>query len=148
MRLILAAVLLLLLAACNPRGAGNHENVGDNAPWLKEMADAGFDMSAQQAITFSVVVPSEQDADGLVDTLARKGYVMDSWENDGDIWAVTATKTLVPTLANVDATEKEVVAASDQYRGYYAGWDYEEEEEFSDEELDAEINAVVDEEAE
>ena len=125
MRLLLAAVLLLVLAACNPRGAGNHENVGDNAGSLQEMADAGYDLSKQQAVNFAVLVPSEADADRLVDALAHEGYVMDSWENDGDVWAVTATKTFVPTLAAVDAAEREVVAASDASAGYYAGWDFE-----------------------
>src|SRR5687768_18617796 len=128
MRLVLPALLLLVLAACNPRGAGNHENVGNSAEWLEEMADAGFEMTEPQSLTFSVVVPSEADADRLVDALASKGYVMDYWENDGDIWAVTATKIMVPTLATVDAAEKEVVAASDASAGYYAGWDYEEAE--------------------
>ena len=125
MRLIAPFLLALLLCACNIRGAGNHENVGSNAPSLKEYADAGFDLSKKWPVTFNVLVDGEDDADGLAEALHAKGYGVECGPQGGGIWWVMATREAVPTLAMVDAGEKEVVAISDQFDGYYEGWDLE-----------------------
>jgi hypothetical protein len=122
MRLLLAFLLLLALAACNPRGAGNHENVGDNAKYLKELADDGFDMTQPMTFDFEVLVDGEADAKSLEAALAGKGYIAEKWELDGGIWAVSATRTFVPELSAVNQYENEVVAESDKARGYYEGW--------------------------
>ena len=122
MRLLLAVLLILALAACNPRGAGNHENVGDNAQSLKELADEGYAMTEPMAFDFQVLVDGEADAKSLEAALAAKGYVAEKWELDGGIWAVSATKTFVPELSAVNQYENEVVAESDKARGYYQGW--------------------------
>jgi hypothetical protein len=125
MRLLLAALLLCLATACSPRGAGNHENVGDNASGIAELKDAGYDVAKPIAMTFGVLCDGETDARSVEKTLGAKGYEVEVWELDGGIWQVIATKTFVPELAAVNANELEVVAASDAARGYYEGWGVE-----------------------
>lgn len=125
MRLLLAALLLCLATACSPRGAGNHDMVGDNASGLVELKDAGYDLAEPLAVTFGVLTDGKADALSLAKALTAKGYVVEHWETNGGIWAVAATKTFVPDLAAVDASEREVVAASDAARGYYEGWNVE-----------------------
>ena len=122
MRLLLAVLLLCLATACNPRGAGNHEMVGNNAPALQELKDAGYDLSEPIEMSFDVLTDGETDARSLEKELTGKGYAVETWELDGGIWSVSATKTFVPDLSAVDANEREVVAASDKARGYYEGW--------------------------
>jgi hypothetical protein len=129
MRAILALLLVLLLAACTPRGAGNHENVGQNAEGLKEFADAGFDLTKSWPVTFAMLVDGEKDAEGLAIALAEKDYEVEYGPNGGGIWYVDATKEFVPALATVDSTENEVVVLSDQFDGYYEGWYLVESEE-------------------
>lgn len=135
MRVLATFLLALLLCACNIRGAGNHENVGANAPALKEYADEGYDLSKPWPVTFNVLVDGEKDADGLAAALDAKGYYVEYGPQGGGIWWLEATKDAVPTLAMVDAGEKEVVALSDRFDGYYEGWNldtYEKEGEVAE----------------
>jgi len=128
MRLLAALLLTLALTACNIRGAGNHENVGANAPALEELADAGYDVAKALPLRFNVLVDGETAADGLADALHAKGYAVETGPQGGGIWWVEATRVFVPTLADLDARENEVVAASDRFEGYYEGWDIAEED--------------------
>ena len=74
MRLLLAILLLCVLAACSPRGAGNHENVGDNASGIAELKSAGYDVTQPIAMTFGVLTDGETDARSIEKTLGGKGY--------------------------------------------------------------------------
>jgi hypothetical protein len=129
MRLPIVLLLALLLAACNPRGAGNHENVGGNVEGLKLYADNNYDLSVTWPVMFSVLVDGEKDAKGLAEALLAKGYLVETGPENGGIWYVLGVKQFVPTAAAIDAAEKEVVVLSDQFDGYYEGWELAEGEE-------------------
>jgi hypothetical protein len=128
--IVLAFALAFLLAGCNLRGsADNHENVGQNAESLKEYTDADYDLSVAWPVYFHVALDTKEDAAGLAKALAGKGYEVDHGQAAVGVWWVSATKEFVPTLAAMDSHEAAVVAAADQFDGYYAGWELGETEE-------------------
>jgi hypothetical protein len=126
MRLMLAALLLVLVAACSPRGPGNHDMVGDNQESLAALAEDGLDLSKPQPFYFAVLVDGEDDAQALAQALIARDFEVQVEKANGGIWQLWASKTFVPTLAAMDATELEVVAAADAHDGYYEGWDVDE----------------------
>ena len=117
--LLLGAVVLGLLLW--PRIVKAQQ--GPDAQVIAQLKKAGSDLSKPHPIEFFLYVPTREAADRLAAKVRESHFRAEvKPAAQGSEWLVLATKSLVPTVANLVEVRNQFTALAVAEKGEYDGW--------------------------
>lgn len=97
----------------------------ENGALLKEMADAGIDLSKTHAVDFFHLFEKKPQAEKMVEVVAQKhpdANVELCEDETPGVWDVNCTVEIEPNYDNVCEALKAFEAIADKCNGYADGW--------------------------
>ena len=112
--------LLLLSAGCSAQTASESAD----ARVIDNLRQAGANLSKPHTLEFFFYFQTEQDAQAAAKELDGLRYVVNEvrMDPDSESWTVLATKEIVPSLAEVTASTRELERLANEHHGQYDGW--------------------------
>jgi regulator of RNase E activity RraB len=90
---------------------------------LQRLVSAGSDLSKPHTVEFFLYLPDQERATKTCDTLQNEGYTGKvQREAQGHQWKCLATKTLVPSHAEIVAISRHLEDLARMHGGSYDGW--------------------------
>ena len=97
----------------------------ENGDVLRMQADQGIDLVSPRVMEFEHAFPDEESAKGfcgvVAGTVLEARLVAPDAEHDSG-WEVQCRERMVPTHANITATEARLGAVAEDFGGYSDGW--------------------------
>lgn len=123
---LLAALGLLglyLFLRGHARGAAGRSSTDPDAATLAELARAGSDLERTHEMEFFLYLPDRTTADAVAAQLEAEGFAVGvkASEEGGD-WLCLATRTMVPTLDELQRLRRHLGAVAESREGAYDGW--------------------------
>ena len=90
---------------------------------LRQVAEAGADMSLPMTIDFSVAAPDERAARAIAALVSSRGFDPSISDNGGSgSWNVYCSKTMLATYEGVVAVQAQLNELSKPHAGHCDGW--------------------------
>lgn len=123
-------LLATTVAIAAPHLAVAEEAMSPDAKTLKALAEAGSDLTRPHEIDHWIYFQDEADARAAARELVASGFSVEPIAKDpGDsVWRLLARKTMVPRLAEVEATSEFLEDLARRHRGDYDGWETQVQE--------------------
>ena len=117
----LLGIYLLLRGQSRARTAAS--GVDPDATTLAELARAGSDLERSHEMEFFLYLPDRGSADAAAVQLAAEGFGVEvkAAEEGGD-WLCLATRSMVPTLDELQRLRRHLAAVAESREGAYDGW--------------------------
>ena len=94
-----------------------------DAQVLRQLKEAGSDLTKPHAVEFFLYLPTEIGARAAAEELTARSYdTKIDQAATGDQWLCLATRSFVPTQEAIDATRAEFEALATRLAGEYDGW--------------------------
>lgn len=100
----------------------------ENGELLREMHEAGVDLSQPLNIDFFFVFKTKKDAEAMIEALAATGETLETALEKNDIhedWDLCCTINMVPTHAAITLRELQFTKLAEQHNGLEDGWGVE-----------------------
>src|SRR5262245_56593301 len=95
----------------------------ENGDVLRQMYEAGMDMSAEHEIDLWHLFDDQDDAEEMVRRVGTMGIQARMKENrDSDAWDVQCIVPMVPTHAAITEMERKLAEVADECGGHPQGW--------------------------
>jgi len=119
--LALLAALGVFLMLNGRRQAARHAD--PDAETLSALVRAGSDLGRPHDIEFFLYFPSREAADQAAGQLRDEGFATAVSSSDaGDDWLCLATRTMRPTLDELQRLRRHLAAVAESRDGAYDGW--------------------------
>jgi len=117
----LIGIYLMLRGQSRATTAGS--GADPDATTLTELARAGSDLQRSHEMEFFLYVPDRRSADAVAAQLEVEGFAVEvkAAEEGGD-WLCLATRTMVPTLDELQRLRRHLAAVAASREGAYDGW--------------------------
>jgi len=90
---------------------------------LYHLRRLGADVSNPREVEFFIYIPTEEGAYRVAAELQKEGYdVQVDLGGKGDQWLCFATKTIVPSLDEINRIGEHFTNLAESYGGNYDGW--------------------------
>jgi regulator of RNase E activity RraB len=123
---LLAALGLLglyLFLRGNTRALAGRSRTDPDATTLAELAKAGSDLGRSHEMEFFLYLPDRTSADAVATQLAAEGFAVGvETSKEGNDWLCLATRTMVPTLDELQRLRRHLAAVAESREGAYDGW--------------------------
>jgi hypothetical protein len=97
----------------------------ENGHVLRNMAEAGVDLSSERIVDFEHCFPDEASAREFAASVKQRVFAVRIFLPQADghpTWEVQCRVRIIPTHATVTRTEDELAALARSFRGYPDGW--------------------------
>ena len=117
---LICSGLVIAAAPCHAASVPEEQD----AAVIQGLRDAGSDLSKPHLIDFFFYFPDRKSAEAAAAELRSLRYdVFDiGAANDQSVWLVQANRSLVPDLAMMNASTRELEALAARHGGDYDGW--------------------------
>ena len=121
--LLLTCAVLLACAASPPAPTNLSSALDADARTLKQLEEAGADLSKPHVVEFFLYFPSQRAAEAAAEEIRSLGYAPEvGLPPDSASWLCFAQKQLVPSYEAIAATTEELTRVATNYGGVYDGW--------------------------
>lgn len=124
----IAAMIAAGTVACASRddkgiGRANAEEIAEDSEALKQLRAAGSDVAKPHRVEFYVYAPSEEAAEAAAAAVRLVGYTarVSAGEEDAN-WLCVASRTMLPTIAEITVARNLFKGVAQKYQGAYGGW--------------------------
>lgn len=94
-----------------------------DATTLRELTDAGSDLSQPHEVEFYLYFAHQQTARSVGESLSGEGFAVTVERSEqGSDWLCLATLAMVPTLPELHALRRRFTALAEGHGGAYDGW--------------------------
>jgi hypothetical protein len=102
---------------------GGRGGTDPDAATLGELARAGSDLERSHEMEFFLYLPDRTSADAVAAQLEAEGFAVGVKAAEaGDDWLCLATRTMVPTLDELQRLRRHFAAVAESREGAYDGW--------------------------
>ena len=119
----LGLVVLFVAARVLLRGDGTHDAAPTDEEVLAQLSAAGVDLTKPLILDFYLYASDEQSATAIRDALVEDGFETSIEKSEGaPIWVCQASKTLSPSLENIQPITQRMSELAGQHGSQYDGW--------------------------
>jgi hypothetical protein len=103
----------------------------DNGATLREMHEAGIDLSQPLNVDFFLIFKTKKDAEAMIEALAASGETVETMLEQNEIhddWDLCCTINMTPTHAAITLRELQFEKLAEKHNGLGDGWGVTDEE--------------------